>query len=370
MDKWKESELAKMKAGGNANMKSFLEDRSAPGGNIQTKYNSKQAALYKDKILTESQGGFWDEDKSPAQKHVGSLGGGGLKTSSQNSSSSYARSSGSDSFDSSSNGFSKSHTVDSFGGYQGGGGAAGGDSGLPPSQGGRYSGFGNTDYNPSANRSNSVDNIYESSLGTLTNSWSAFSIGASKLGQSMTEASKKVGEVASQKLDEVSGTVSEKVKDGQVLSELSAKATSVAGMVGAASKSGWSNLSSLWNQQSSYQQPSEQSGFFDSSGGSGGYNSSSNYQQHSSGGSGASRGGYQEDWASKEDWGSKDDWGGFDDEGTSKTVKSVGAKSKSSRAKKNDDDEKLIDFGFDDSKSAQKKSDNGFAEDNWDNDDW
>ena len=49
---------------------------------------------------------------------------------------------------------------------------------------------------------------------------------------------------------------------------------------------------------------------------------------------------------------------------------SIGAKSKSSRAKKNDDDEKLIDFGFDDSKSAQKKSDNGFAEDNWDNDDW
>ena len=52
----------------------------------------------------------------------------------QNSSSSYARSSGSDSFGSSSNGFSKSHTVDSFGGYQGGGGATGGESSLPPSQ--------------------------------------------------------------------------------------------------------------------------------------------------------------------------------------------------------------------------------------------
>ena len=36
MDKWKESELAKMKAGGNANMKSFLEDRSAPGGVTKT----------------------------------------------------------------------------------------------------------------------------------------------------------------------------------------------------------------------------------------------------------------------------------------------------------------------------------------------
>ena len=127
-------------------------------------YFNFQAALYKDKILTESQGGVWDEDKSPAQKHVSALGsnsshlgGGG------GSSKSYSRD-----FDRSDNGFAKSQTVDSFGTYQSGGG--GGASGLPPSQGGRYSGFGNTDYNPSGvNRSSSVDNIYDNSLGTLTN---------------------------------------------------------------------------------------------------------------------------------------------------------------------------------------------------------
>ena len=46
MDKWKDSELAKMKVGGNSTMKAFLDDRSAPSaGSIQSKYNSKQVRL-------------------------------------------------------------------------------------------------------------------------------------------------------------------------------------------------------------------------------------------------------------------------------------------------------------------------------------
>lgn len=344
MDKWKDSELAKMKAGGNSTMKSFLEDRSAPtSGNIQSKYNSKQAALYKDKILTESQGGVWDEDKSPAHKHVSSLGsshlGGATGTGKKSSRD----------FDRSDNGFAKSHTVDTFDTYQSGGGG-GGSSGLPPSQGGRYSGFGNTDYNPSsgANRSNSVDNIYENSMGSLTNSWSALAIGASKLGQSMSEASKKVSEVATQKLGEVSGSVTEKVKEGQVLKDLSAQASSVAGMVGAVGKTGWSNLSSLWSQQSSYQQPSEQSSIFSS--GAGGYNSSESAYQ-SSGGGGSS---YQQQENDDTDWGKG--WGGFeDDKGSSSS------KGRSKAKRKDDDDDKLIDF------AEEKKS--SAAADNWD-DDW
>jgi len=356
MDKWKESELAKMKVGGNANMRHFLEDRSAPtssGNNIQSKYNSKQAALYKDKILTESQGGVWDEDKSPAQKHVSASGGAGGHLGGTKSRTSKSSASG---FERSDNGFAKSHTMDSFDSYQ-----SSGSGGLPPSQGGRYSGFGNTDYNPSSsgnpNRSGSVDNIYDNSITTLTSSWSALAIGASKLGQSMSEAGKKVGEVASQKIGEVSGSVQDKVKDGQVLSDISAKATSVAGMVGAVGKSGWSNLSSLWNQQSSYQQPSEQSSFFTSGGG---YNSS-NSPSHESGfqNSSSARGSssYQQNdfgggSADNSDWGKG--WGGFSDSPppSQKSPK----KSKSKR----DDDDKLIDFG-------EKKSN---SSDNWDNDDW
>ena len=52
MDKWKDAELAKMKVGGNRKAKLFLEsyedwDSDAP---ITVKYNSRAAALYKDKV--------------------------------------------------------------------------------------------------------------------------------------------------------------------------------------------------------------------------------------------------------------------------------------------------------------------------------
>lgn len=154
MDKWKDSELEKMKVGGNRKMRDFLEDRSAPSGNIQAKYNSQPAALYKDKILVESQGGVWDEDSSPAQKHVSAA----APTITSSSSSSGSRSHKSSAFDRE-DGFARSHTVDGFGSYQ--------NSDLPPSRGGPYSGFGNSDYTPPP-RSSSVDNFYDSSFTTLT----------------------------------------------------------------------------------------------------------------------------------------------------------------------------------------------------------
>jgi len=52
MDKWKDIELEKMKAGGNRNAREFLEDQAdwndrAP---ITQRYNSKAAALYRDKL--------------------------------------------------------------------------------------------------------------------------------------------------------------------------------------------------------------------------------------------------------------------------------------------------------------------------------
>ena len=52
MDKWKELELNKMKSGGNNQAKEFLEAQSdwKAGGNISANYNSKAAALYRDKV--------------------------------------------------------------------------------------------------------------------------------------------------------------------------------------------------------------------------------------------------------------------------------------------------------------------------------
>ena len=58
MDKWKESELAKMKAGGNRKARIFLEaqDDWSDSAPISQKYQSRAAALLKDKIMVESQG--------------------------------------------------------------------------------------------------------------------------------------------------------------------------------------------------------------------------------------------------------------------------------------------------------------------------
>jgi hypothetical protein len=106
---------------------------------------------------------------------------------------------------------------------------------LPPSQGGKYSGFGNSAFNPPP-RSQSNNDFYETSIGGLSNvirprlillgpSWqslkpvtffvlqslSAFSVGASKLTGQVAEVGWKFTQVASQKVSEVSGTVSEKV---------------------------------------------------------------------------------------------------------------------------------------------------------------
>ena len=52
MDKWKDIELEKMKMGGNNNAREFFKSQSDynPSWTFQEKYNSKAAALYRDKV--------------------------------------------------------------------------------------------------------------------------------------------------------------------------------------------------------------------------------------------------------------------------------------------------------------------------------
>jgi ADP-ribosylation factor GTPase-activating protein 1 len=52
MDKWKDSELEKMKVGGNRKAKDFFQSQSdyKPSMSINDKYNSRAAALYRDKV--------------------------------------------------------------------------------------------------------------------------------------------------------------------------------------------------------------------------------------------------------------------------------------------------------------------------------
>ena len=52
MDKWKDVELEKMKAGGNARFREFLESQEDydPCWSLQEKYNSRAAALFRDRV--------------------------------------------------------------------------------------------------------------------------------------------------------------------------------------------------------------------------------------------------------------------------------------------------------------------------------
>jgi ADP-ribosylation factor GTPase-activating protein 1 len=83
MDKWKDLELEKMKVGGNRQAKEFFASQSDYNPNtmsLQQRYNTRAAALYRDKINTEAQGKTWSIQSSPAQNYTSSSASSKVKT--------------------------------------------------------------------------------------------------------------------------------------------------------------------------------------------------------------------------------------------------------------------------------------------------
>jgi len=402
MDKWKESELAKMKAGGNRKARMFLESQedwndSSP---ISQKYQSRACALLKDKIMVESQGGSWSVETSSARNHAKtsrSSGGTSLKSSDRSMKKSTTYSDGissksggnsSTSYNSYQNGSEmpdlqsaefKREKEDFFGRIQRDNANRRDD--LPPSQGGKYAGFGNTVDPPP--RSYSTNDFYDSSVNGLTSSWSAFSIGASKLTSKVADVGWKFSEVASRKVSEVSETVTEKVKEGQLLNEIGSQASNIAGKVGEVSRSGLSNIGTLWGQQKSIQRSQYETCGEDSTLNHQDFNgysgNSDSYQKL------GSNDDFYGDTTSKKK-SEKDDWGWGDDNGgewediksekttfSKKTSSSSGlAKKKSDISKKQstkNDEDLLIDFGAS-ANAGDKKSTTEDSWANWENDAW
>ncbi|GFU30498.1 ADP-ribosylation factor GTPase-activating protein 1 [Nephila pilipes] len=259
MDKWKDLELEKMKAGGNRKAKQFLE--SQPDYNsklpLSDKYNTRAAALYRDKINTEAQGKSWSIETSSAKNY---------------SSTSISKSSSSGSLRSShnSNNFSGSHYQsddwDNFnsGGYQ----SATPDKSvsyqrdaffnrkqeenfnrpdnIPPNQGGRYTGFGYQMAPPPRSQS---QELMDGAWSSLSSGWSTFASGASKIAFKASENAVKLGSIASQKVLEISETMNEKVKDGNLVEDLQTQVTSIGSKVADVGKKGWNDLSSMFNQK-------------------------------------------------------------------------------------------------------------------------
>lgn len=361
MDKWKDIELEKMKAGGNRNARIFFDsqedwDETMP---IQKKYNTRAAALYRDKISTLAQGKPWDQVSALARvgrdsgfssssahsssSATNSGGGGGLMT--------HSRSSGS----MQSSGYSSSSST---GGYQNGGGYQ--DTGyqqfqtaefksqkeeffsrkqeenasrpenLPPNQGGKYAGFGYSRDPPPRSQSHELFDTVQSSLAS---GWNVFS----KVANVAKENALKYGSLASQKVVEVSGTVTDKVKEGTLLEGVSSQVTSLASKVGEVGRKGWGTIGST----GSYNAPGGNDHYnnFPSDNGSGG-----GYQRSSSNGKLSGYGGG--------DGGGSTDWNSWNNDSNSNATKSY------QNADNDDDDDGWS--GFESHMTTTAKSDGGY----------
>lgn len=223
MDKWKDIEIEKMKVGGNKKANSFFEshDDYYEGISFNKKWNSKTAALYRDKISTEAQGKAWNEKSSSAQNYTPF----GFYNDDTSSKGMKHVASSPASFNRTSK--NKNSNLENFlndDSYQVGGRNVPQDvmkqrdeflqrkanendtrpDNLPPSQGGRYVGFGNTvtPENDGMKKSMSTDEFVNSTVDTLSSGWSSFSINAMKIASAAKESAAKLGSTATQKITE------------------------------------------------------------------------------------------------------------------------------------------------------------------------
>uniref|UniRef100_A0A914MTR4 Arf-GAP domain-containing protein n=1 Tax=Meloidogyne incognita TaxID=6306 RepID=A0A914MTR4_MELIC len=184
MDKWKDSELEKMKVGGNVKAREFLESQPdfKPEWTIIEKYNSKAAALLRDKVSTESEGKVWSYGTSPARNYQP------IKNEMNKPLSS---------------GRVESLHSDDFDGFQ--------NSGQSNS---RYSGFGNPQFQQKMSfDSNSQSEMLTGALNSLSMGWNLLSKGATSAAGMAKDLTSQTGT----KAVELSETVASKIGEGKLL---------------------------------------------------------------------------------------------------------------------------------------------------------
>nr|XP_028591262.1 ADP-ribosylation factor GTPase-activating protein 1 isoform X4 [Podarcis muralis] len=235
MDKWKDIELEKMKAGGNRKFREFLETQEDydPCWSLQEKYNSKAAALFRDKVAAEAEGKEWSVETSsarnwtPPQPKV-------ALSSAHRSSAGQPQNAGAPSDKA-----FEDWLNDDLGSYQGG-------------QENRYVGFGNTVTPPKKE-----DDFLNNAMSSLYSGWSSFTSGASKIASAAKEGATKFGSQATQK-----------VKDGKIMDDVSQGVSHLASKVQGASSKGWRDVTTFFSGKSdeSSERPPEGDSYQNSSG--------------------------------------------------------------------------------------------------------
>uniref|UniRef100_A0A8C9XF35 ADP-ribosylation factor GTPase-activating protein 1 n=1 Tax=Sander lucioperca TaxID=283035 RepID=A0A8C9XF35_SANLU len=189
MDKWKDIELEKMKAGGNGKFRIFLElqDDYDPTWNLQEKYNSKAAALFRDQVVTLAEGKEWSIETSPARNWTSPQ----PKTSL--SSSHRSGGPGQSSAKSGDKAF-EDWLSDDVNSYQSG------------NQENRYVGFGNT-----VTPEKKEDDFINNAMSSIYSGWSSFTVGASKFATIAKDNTSKLANQATLKATELGQTLNENV---------------------------------------------------------------------------------------------------------------------------------------------------------------
>ncbi|XP_012367211.2 ADP-ribosylation factor GTPase-activating protein 1 isoform X1 [Nomascus leucogenys] len=242
MDKWKDIELEKMKAGGNAKFREFLESQEDydPCWSLQEKYNSRAAALFRDKVAALAEGREWFLESSPAQNWT--------PPQPRTLPSMAHRASGQpQGVTASSDKAFEDWLNDDLGSYQG-------------AQGNRYVGFGNT---PPPQKKE--DDFLNNAMSSLYSGWSSFTTGASRFASAAKEGATKFGSQASQKFwghkqqpepaselghslnENVLKPAQEKVKEGKIFDDVSSGVSQLASKVQGVGSKGWRDVTTFFS---------------------------------------------------------------------------------------------------------------------------
>ncbi|XP_006896942.1 PREDICTED: ADP-ribosylation factor GTPase-activating protein 1 [Elephantulus edwardii] len=263
MDKWKDIELEKMKAGGNAKFREFLESQEDydPCWSLQEKYNSKASALFRDKVATLAEGKEWSLESSPAQTWTPPQPKTPLPTTHRAAGQPQAGTASSDKA-------FEDWLNDDLGSYQG-------------VQENRYVGFGNTVPPPKKD-----DDFLNTAMSSLYSGWSSFTTGASRFASAAKEGATKFGSQASQKFwgskqqpkpaselghslnENVLKPAQEKVKEGKILDDVSSGVSQLASKVQGVGSKGWRDVTTFFSGKAEEpcDRPPEGSGYQNSSG--------------------------------------------------------------------------------------------------------
>ncbi|XP_067244864.1 ADP-ribosylation factor GTPase-activating protein 1 isoform X1 [Chanodichthys erythropterus] len=236
MDKWKDLELEKMKMGGNRKFRMFLElqDDYDPTWNLQEKYNSKAAALFRDKVATLAEGKEWSIEDSSARNWTPPQAKSGLSSAHRSSAAAGQNHGHSDKA-------FEDWLSDDVNSYQ--------NAGASGAQENRYVGFGNTP-NPPKKEEDFINNA----MSSIYTGWSSFTVGASKFASVAKDSTTKLASQATLKAAELGQTLNdsvikptqEKVKEGKLFDEMAVGITGLATKVQGAGAKGWKDMTSFF----------------------------------------------------------------------------------------------------------------------------